>query len=119
MEKGEKLLAVTLNFDIILFSKQQSYFRFFLSDSKAVISGDLKKTPTKQHPTESAISDIPAEMPFLMEWKKNRDGTITGFISGSPSFADGERITTSKIANGALKSGEIVETGSGSKYFLF
>jgi hypothetical protein len=33
-------------------------------------------------------------------------------------FADGEEITTSSIAEGEIKAGNVVRTSSGSKYFL-
>jgi hypothetical protein len=54
----------------------------------------------------------------MVNWRKNGDGSISGFISGSPNFPEGERITTSPIASGTVKAGEVVKTGSGSKYFL-
>jgi hypothetical protein len=43
---------------------------------------------------------------------------VTGIITGSRNFPDGERVTTSKIVSGTLASGEVVRTGSGSRYFL-
>ena len=55
---------------------------------------------------------------YQVNWRKNRDGIVTGFISGSPAFEEGERITTSPIANGDISAGEVVQTGSGSRYFL-
>ena len=60
----------------------------------------------------------PFGTPTLSRWRKNRNGSITGLISGSRSFDDGERITTSNIAKGTIASGEVVTTGSGSRYFL-
>ena len=56
-------------------------------------------------------------VPELSKWKQNKDGSITGFISNSPSFFTGTRITTSSIPKGA-KSGSTVRTGSGSRYKL-
>jgi hypothetical protein len=43
---------------------------------------------------------------------------VTGIISGSSSFRDGEKVTTSRIASGRLAPGEVVRTGSGSRYYL-
>jgi len=60
----------------------------------------------------------PKGVPSLSNWKKNRDDSITGLISGSPNFNEGERITTSPIESGKLENGQVVKTGSGSKYFL-
>jgi hypothetical protein len=60
----------------------------------------------------------PRGVPTLSRWKKNFDGSITGFISGSNAFNDGEKVTTSPIKNGKVAKSEVVTTGSGSKYFL-
>ena len=43
---------------------------------------------------------------------------MTGFITGSKAFEEGERVTTSKIESGEFESGSVVMTSSGSKYFL-
>jgi len=53
-----------------------------------------------------------------VEWRENSDGTVSGFITGSPLFNEGEKITTSPIAKGNVATGSVVQTGSGSKYFL-
>lgn len=60
----------------------------------------------------------PPGVPKLVKWRKNRDSTITGFITGSSSFDEGDRITTSEIVSGLIKSGQVVKTGSGSRYYL-
>ena len=60
----------------------------------------------------------PKGVPTLLKWSKEKDGTITGIITGSPSIDDGEYITTSPIASGEKKRGTTVTTLSGSKYFL-
>jgi membrane protein involved in colicin uptake len=60
----------------------------------------------------------PPGVPSLVDWKRNFDGSISGYISGSKAFPEGEFITTSMIANGTAKAGQVVQTGSGSKYFL-
>jgi len=68
--------------------------------------------------TKMATRKAPRGVPTIGRWRKNRDGSVTGFITGSPNFSEGERITTSPIASGAVISGSIIRTGSGSKYFL-
>ena len=84
--------------------------------------GDLDKESPPKKETKKAPSPkakvIPKGVPTLARWSVNRDGSISGFISGSPNFKEGERVTTSMIANGRIESGEIVTTGSGSRYFL-
>ena len=60
----------------------------------------------------------PVGVPTLSRWRENPDGSVTGNVSGSRNFTDREKITTSRIAKGTFASGEVVVTGSGSKYFL-
>ena len=60
----------------------------------------------------------PRGVPTMKRWKRNFDGSITGTISGSKTFKDGERVTTSTIAKGKIGKKEVVTTGSGSRYFL-
>jgi hypothetical protein len=74
-----------------------------------------KAAPKKSVPTPKAA---PRGVPTVSRWKKNSDGSVTGFISGSNAFRDGERVTTSPIKRGKISNGEVVITGSGSKYFL-
>jgi len=79
--------------------------------------GDYGSLPVEK-PTPASKKTAPAGVPTLTRWRKNADGTLTGVIRGSNAFKDGERITTSRIASGSLSSGEVVRTGSGSRYFL-
>ena len=85
--------------------------------------GDDKVAPapapqvTKKKPA-AAKKQAPRGVPTINGWKLNGDGTISGTITGSPNFRDGERVTTSQIANGRIESGSVVKTGSGSQYFL-
>jgi len=60
----------------------------------------------------------PKGVPTISGWKLNREGCISGRISGSSNFREGEQVTTSPIAQGRIESGSTVKTGSGSKYFL-
>jgi hypothetical protein len=52
------------------------------------------------------------------QWKVDKDNAIKGFIYGSNSFKDGVFVTTSPIIKGKLVKGNLVQTSSGSKYFL-
>lgn len=73
--------------------------------------------PKKVAPATKAAT-APRGVPTVSRWKKNSDGSITGIITGSKAFNDGERVTTSAIKNGKIAKNEVVITGSGSKYFL-
>lgn len=72
---------------------------------------------TKVGPAPKSTT-APRGVPILSRWKKNSDGSITGIITGSKAFKDGERVTTSAIKKGMVAKNEVVITGSGSKYFL-
>jgi len=87
-------------------------------------SEDEKDAPSSV-PRKAAPRDVststkkaPRNVPVIAKWRKKIDGSVTGLISGSKSFADGERVTTSPIVKGKIESGEVVTTGSGSRYFL-
>jgi hypothetical protein len=90
------------------------------SSSKAASA----KMPKKREPEKVITSDLetavkpPRGVPVLNNWRRNFNGSITGKVSASKDFEDGELITTSRIATGNIKSGNLVETSSGSKYFL-
>lgn len=60
----------------------------------------------------------PKGVPSLSGWKINGDGSVTGRISNSPNFREGQIVTTSPIAQGRIESGAVVKTGSGSQYYL-
>lgn len=106
-------------------SSSQTFSLFGLggqSESSAPpVAPKAKPSPQKKAASASSTASVkkaPRGVPTLNRWKKNRDGSITGLITGSSSFADGERVTTSPIASGTTASGEVVQTGSGSRYFL-
>lgn len=78
-----------------------------------------KSTPVpKKTAPASKPAVAPRGVPTFKSWRKNRDGSVTGIISGSPSFSDGDRVTTSPITKGDISKGQVVTTGSGSRYFL-
>jgi hypothetical protein len=75
----------------------------------------IEATPPSKRSTKKA----PRGVPTISRWRKNFDGSISGRVSGSRDFDNGEKITTSPIPmRGSIASGEVVSTGSGSKYFL-
>jgi hypothetical protein len=91
----------------------QSLTFFF---SKRFFLEDKSKADTKS--TGSVPKKAPAGVLSLAKWKLNKDRSITGFISGSKTFAEDEEITTSPIVSEVIARGEVVKTSSGSKYFL-
>ena len=62
----------------------------------------------------AAVSSAPGGVPTISKWRQERDGSITGIISGSASFKNGDPITTSPIRGKAV-GGTVVSTKSGSK----
>jgi len=77
------------------------------------------EAPAKiRKPVLPKTKPVPRGVPTISKWRENRDGSISGFISGSPAFDDGDAITTSPIVSGELVGGNIVQTGSGSRYYL-
>ena len=60
------------------------------------------------------MASPPRGTPIISDWKQNRDGSITGRISGGTGFKEGEKITTSPIGGKAI-GGAVVQTASGSK----
>mmetsp|Transcript_1473 Transcript_1473/g.3259 ORF Transcript_1473/g.3259 Transcript_1473/m.3259 type:complete len:754 (+) Transcript_1473:147-2408(+) len=56
-------------------------------------------------------------IPALSKWKQNKDGSITGYVSNSPNFKTGTKITTSPVPKNA-KAASVVKTDSGSRYRL-
>ena len=106
-----------------------------VSATKRQTAQDAKPAPAKKVPESKPRPTIslfdfgvqqkqskksaPKGVPSMERWKRNFDGSVSGFISGSSAFAEGERITTSPIKKGTeINSGSIVETTTGSTYFL-
>ena len=59
----------------------------------------------------------PRGVPTLSNWKVNRNGKVTGIISGSDTRRDGARITTSPLTTEPdMGGGVVVMTTSGSRY---
>jgi hypothetical protein len=90
------------------------------SKSRATISlgslfgfgpSDADSSPTVPLPADSKA---PPGVPTINNWRQNPDGSITGKISGSSSFTEGEAVTTSPVPKGAV-IGTVVKTFSGSR----
>jgi len=64
--------------------------------------------------TPRVVSKAPRGVPSLSKWRQNRDDSMTGLISGSRAYEDGESITTSPITSTAVDGG-VVQTISGSR----
>ena len=64
---------------------------------------------------DRAAPNVPKGVPTLAKWKQNSDGSITGTISQSSSFKDGESITTSPLKTKEPLGNSIVVTVSGSR----
>lgn len=77
----------------------------------------ISPPPQKQQPSPVKPT-APSGVPTISGWRLTGDGSISGRISGSPNFRDGEQVTTSQIVQGRIESGSVVKTGSGSRYFL-
>lgn len=66
--------------------------------------------------TSAAVA--PRGVPTIAKWKLDpADNSITGLISGSASYEDGEPVTTSPIVDEAAPN-TVVRTKSGSRYLL-
>jgi len=83
--------------------------------TKAIPKKNVGKKKKKKAPIDVVA---PEGVPTVSRWNQNRDGSITGIISGSINFNEGERVTTSAISKGKVAQNEVVTTGSGSRYFL-
>ncbi len=59
-------------------------------------------------------AEPPKGVPVLSKWKRNIDGSVSGIITGSKTFNDGEAITTSPL-KGEVIPGSVVVTQSGSR----
>jgi hypothetical protein len=65
--------------------------------------------------TKAVSTSAPSGTPILTKWRQNRDGSISGFISKSKAFKEGESITTSPLKTKSPTGESIVTTISGSK----
>lgn len=77
---------------------------------------DDSSTSTVERPKgqPQKVSSPPRGVPVISDWRQNRDGSISGAVTGGSGFRDGEKITTSPIGGAAI-GGAIVQTATGSK----
>ena len=78
--------------------------------STTAVTSPKAKTPTLKVAKKASA---PRGVPTISKWRLQRDKSISGFISGSGSFNDGEPVTTSAIV-GEASSNTVVKTKSGS-----
>ena len=85
-----------------------------------LFGGFEQKSPTARPVAKEKVKAAPKGVPTLSRWTCTDDLTVSGFVSNSPNFTDGERITTSALSTkeNQIKEGAVVVTGSGSKYYL-
>jgi len=67
--------------------------------------------------TTAKAAAVDTSIPVLRNFVQNRDGSLTGQVSGSKNFRNNEKITTSPVRRG-VKKGMVVKTSSGSQYRL-
>ena len=100
--------------------KQRSTFSLFdLFDGKP--NNDvtyLRDGPPKPLPPPTPDKIPPEGTPILTGCVFNDDGSITGYVFGSPKIDNGVMITTSPIVYGEREQFETVCTTSGSLYYL-
>ena len=78
----------------------------------------VAKSPTLKVAKKTSSPQAPNGVPTISGWRLNGDGSVSGKITGSPNFRNGETVTTSPISKGRIEKGSVVQTGSGSRYFL-
>mmetsp|Transcript_5877 Transcript_5877/g.14635 ORF Transcript_5877/g.14635 Transcript_5877/m.14635 type:complete len:1341 (+) Transcript_5877:3-4025(+) len=103
-----------------------SQYRLGMTAARDVIdssSNNRRKDGTRADNLSSPIGSLfgrlfyEENVPTLVEWIQNEDGTITGFVNNKDGFEDGTQVTTSPVKMGARK-GMVIETKGGSKYKL-
>lgn len=128
VSSGTKKLTAAKKVEVATSPKQkQEPFSFFGKSGSEQASSSAEKKPSvglsfgtirilssQNKSTDGASKD---SIPTISNFVQNADGTVTGKVSGSSKFRNGETITTSPVKRGA-KSGEIITTASGSKYRL-
>ena len=120
-KKGAKELEIKASLSLPQFLKKTSPEQLAVKKStKSTTSSDKGggEKNTSSTAVKKAIGVPPKGIPVMKQWKKGRDGSISGTIYGSKGYKDGDSVTTSAIASGLIEKGSIVTTASGSKYLL-
>lgn len=116
-EKKEALLRAKKAQESIETAKPRSTFSLtslFGKRDEGPSDSSTVTTPPKPNVEPQKTSWAPRGVPTISGWSQNRNGSITGRISGGSGFKDGERVTTSPIGGKAI-GGAIVQTSSGSR----
>jgi len=104
-------------------------YRLGLSAASSSFASNTEVRPNSQRSINSRPSSISSmgdlfdrlftgeNVPSLVEWTQNEDGTLTGFVNNKEGFDDGTQIATSPVKKGVI-SGMLVQTKGGSKYKL-
>lgn len=122
-----RIKGQTVKAGVIVTTISGSQYRLGLPLSLAS-EGSRRADGSQMNPEEQRVAVPPFRFPFgglfgdqdvpsLVEWVQNDDGTITGFVNNKIGFEDGTQITTSPV-NLGVRSGMTVETRGGSKYKL-
>ena len=87
--------------------------------TEPVVTTTVTSTPPKAKTLTLTVakttSAAPRGVPTISKWKvDSSDNSISGFISGSTAFKDGEPVTTSAVV-GQVASNTVVRTKSGSR----
>ena len=112
-ESSSKRSTITLPklFNKARGGKRSTFSLFDLFDEKP-------SEPPQPLPPPTPDKIPPQGTPILTGCTFNDNGTITGYIFGSPKLEDGLLVTTSKIVEGKKEQFETVATASGSLYYL-
>jgi len=106
-----------------------SLYRLGLSAASSSFVSNTEVRPNSQRNINSRPSSIlpmsglfgrlftGENVPSLVEWTQNEDGTLTGLVNNKEGFDDGTQIETSPVKKGVI-SGMLVQTEGGSKYKL-
>ena len=83
-----------------------------------LVAEQKKGKPVTTSPKKKVMMEkAPRGVATLTNWKRGRDGSVSGNITGSNKYDPDEYVTTSKII-GKVMPGTVVKTASGSEYFL-
>ena len=87
------------------------------NDTEAEPKPNQESRPRASIPKTNVSKANIEDCPSLSMWVQNSDGSITGYISNSPDYLTGTRVTTSSLKARASEN-SVVTTQSGSNYRL-
>ena len=91
--------------------------------SIAAVASNEKKSTLSKKSTAAVDSNekksTAVHIPTLNHWVHNQDmNNISGEVTGHHEFKDGKLVHTSELRKGIIQEGYVVQTISGSKYYL-